>query len=134
MGADRRATLVKQREGAQEKLSVIDATKAGLQGQHTTLNRRIDGINRQAGGRDTLAVYGTNIQAVRAEIAQRRWRGGPPIGPLGLHVKLKPGEDRYSKLLSQYLASLVTAWAVQDSSDRNQLMEIFRLCMSHRGT
>ena len=81
-----------------------------------------------------LGIYGTNIQAVKAEIAKRRWNRGPPIGPLGLHVKLKAGEDRYGKLLSHFLVGLVTAWAVQDSFDRSQLLDVFRLCMSQRGT
>jgi chromosome segregation ATPase len=132
--SETRAAKLRQRLEIKINIENLDAAKAGLHGQLTGLRRRIDATQQQIGGRDPLGRYGQNLQAVKQEIGKRTWKRGPPIGPLGMFVKLKPGEDRYKTLLTGLLSNVLVSWGVQDPADRKQLLDIFRLCVRQRGT
>jgi chromosome segregation ATPase len=132
--SETRADKVKQRDDLKNDIANVDGAKAGLQSQLTVLQRRAEATQQQIGGRDPLGRYGQNLQAVKQEIGKRTWKRGPPIGPLGMFVKLKPGEDRYKTLLTGLLVNVLVSWGVQDPADRKQLLDIFRLCVRQRGT
>ncbi len=137
---EREVSAAKRREKARERddvdveLSAVNNSRNALQGQISTVDRNIEALRRSADGTDSLAMYGHNIQAVKQEIARSQWRKGPPLGPLGTFVKIKPGEQDYSKIINQVLWQNFHAWAVTDYEDKQQLQRIFQMCMTSRGT
>lgn len=73
-------------------------------------------------GQNALAPYGRDIKMVLAEIAKMRWHGEPPIGPLGMYVKLK--DTAWADLMRIQLGSLMSAFVVTDARDRPQLKKL----------
>ncbi|KAJ7069570.1 P-loop containing nucleoside triphosphate hydrolase protein [Mycena amicta] len=71
--------------------------------------------NCERAERDRYAAYGNNIQQVIKKIAETKWHGQKPLGPLGVHVKLLKPE--YGSLLRQQLGSQLTSFAVTDARD-----------------
>jgi chromosome segregation ATPase len=84
-------------------------------------------------GQNALAPYGRDIKTVLAEITKMRWHGEPPIGPLGMYVKLK--DTAWADLMRIQLGSLMSAFAVTDARDRPQLKKLLdhtKKCVSLR--
>ncbi len=139
-----RAQASADEEKRQRAIAQRDATSASIlqlqenRSQINTEAHRVQGIltrlQQQIRGKDASAKFGTNLRAVRDEIARARWFHSPPIGPLGQFVKLKPGNDRYRDVLDALLGNLLHAWAVRDPRDKATLLDIFRRCVKHRGT
>ncbi|OJA17188.1 hypothetical protein AZE42_00230 [Rhizopogon vesiculosus] len=73
-------------------------------------------------GQNALAPYGRNIKHVLDQIANMRWHGEPPIGPLGMYVKLKDG--LWADLMRIQLGGLMSAFAITDARDRAQLKKL----------
>lgn len=82
--------------------------------------------NLQARRTDRLAPFGRNLQSVMRAIDSTQWKHSRPIGPLGLHIKLK--DNRYRACVSNMLGSALCAFAVRDHADQNQLLRIFEQC------
>lgn len=80
------------------------------------------------GATEQYARYGKKIDMVWAEIRNHRWHRGFPLGPLGVHVKVKKGQEQYTKVVTTAIGVHLISWAVQDSRDRAQLMSIFKRC------
>jgi hypothetical protein len=51
-----------------------------------------------------------------------KWHGDVPVGPLGMHVKLK--EMAWADLMRIQLGGLMSAFAVTDARDRPQLKRL----------
>lgn len=73
-------------------------------------------------GQNALAPYGQDIKGVLAQIAKMKWHGDVPVGPLGIHVKLK--EMAWADLMRIQLGGLMSAFAVTDARDRPQLKRL----------
>ncbi|KAG2362689.1 P-loop containing nucleoside triphosphate hydrolase protein [Suillus spraguei] len=73
-------------------------------------------------GQNALAPYGRDIKSVLNQIAKMRWHGDVPVGPLGMHVKLK--DMAWADLMRIQLGSLMSAFAVTDARDRQQLKRL----------
>ncbi|KAG2065304.1 P-loop containing nucleoside triphosphate hydrolase protein [Suillus decipiens] len=73
-------------------------------------------------GQNALAPYGRDIKGVLDQIARMRWHGDVPVGPLGMHVKLK--DMAWADLMRIQLGSLMSAFAVTDARDRPQLKRL----------
>ncbi|KAG0704264.1 P-loop containing nucleoside triphosphate hydrolase protein [Suillus ampliporus] len=71
---------------------------------------------------NALAPYGQDIKGVLDQIGKMKWHGEAPIGPLGLHVKLK--DMAWADLMRIQLGSLMSAFAVTDARDRPQLKRL----------
>ena len=72
-----------------------------------------------------LAPYGNNIQRVLEAIKGMRWHGAPPVGPFGLHVKVRePG--RWAELMRAQLGQAMSSFAITDSRDHAQLKKLLR--------
>ena len=92
-------------------------------------------IREQAGqGQARLNRYGQNIQAVFNEIDKARWEVEKPIGPLGIHCKIRKGQEKYIKVIESALGIQLVAWAVRSPRDRQTLNGIFRLCQAQHRT
>lgn len=74
---------------------------------------------------DAFIPYGQNIKMALEKIKASRWYGDIPLGPLGLYVTAK--EPRvWGDLLRNQLGSLLTAFAITNSKDRQQLKQILQ--------
>lgn len=62
------------------------------------------------------------MPAVLRLIASTRWKGDSPVGPLGLHVRLK--ENRWANALRLGLGHQLGGFAVTDYQDRGILRKI----------
>ncbi|EMD31410.1 hypothetical protein CERSUDRAFT_163056 [Gelatoporia subvermispora B] len=75
--------------------------------------------------RNKLAPYGKNLDKVFADIQRERWNGHRPVGPFGLHVKVREPE-KWAQIMRVQLGSLMAAFAVTDAGDRRTLEQILR--------
>ncbi|KAI6027610.1 P-loop containing nucleoside triphosphate hydrolase protein [Pisolithus microcarpus] len=78
---------------------------------------------------NVLAPYGRDMKRILEQIKQMRWYGDTPIGPLGLHVRLK--DQRWASLLRSQLGTLMSAFACTDPRDRPQLKRLFDQTRNH---
>ncbi|KAI6147159.1 P-loop containing nucleoside triphosphate hydrolase protein [Pisolithus tinctorius] len=87
-------------------------------------------INRCKDRQDNvLAPYGKDMKNILEQIKQMRWHGDTPIGPLGLHVRLK--DQTWAPLLRSQLGTLMSAFACTDPRDRPQLKRLFDQTRNH---
>ncbi|KAI6129762.1 hypothetical protein EDD16DRAFT_1689974 [Pisolithus croceorrhizus] len=70
-----------------------------------------------------------DMKRILEQIKQMRWYGDTPIGPLGLHVRLK--DQRWASLLRSQLGTLMSAFACTDPRDRPQLKRLFDQTRNH---
>lgn len=120
-----------------EKIHIQKAENTSIQARGEPLERNVKEIQDQilhcdqmlnrvsSSEKNKLVAYGTNIPAVLRTIAQTRWVGDSPIGPLGLHVKAKD-PDAWGALLRGQLGGYLTAFAVTDARDQKTLKAILR--------
>lgn len=123
-------------DAAQAALKKCIADKQQLEDALSRATGHLAAAQREqsGGGQNRLNRYGQKLQAVWAEIDKVHWDGGKPIGPLGVHVKVKPGEERYIKVIESAMGINLVAWAVRTAGDRAKLMKIFKTCQSQHGT
>ncbi|KAJ6621808.1 hypothetical protein B0H10DRAFT_2162890 [Mycena sp. CBHHK59/15] len=79
---------------------------------------------------DRFAAYGSSIQQVVARIGQTRWMGTPPIGPFGIHVRVR--DARWGDVLRTQLGGLLSSFAVTDTRDQPTLKRILAEFGNHR--
>lgn len=121
---------------AQSALRKCKGDKSQLEEFASRAQAQLAAAQREQSGAGQARInrYGQRLQAVYAEIDRARWEGGKPIGPLGLYVKVKAGEEQYIKAIESALGNNLVAWAVRTASDRTQLMNIFKNCIDHQQT
>jgi hypothetical protein len=73
-------------------------------------------------GKDGAAIYGRNMPQVLQQIGRIQWRGRKPVGPLGLHVKLK--DQLWARTLRVGLGAALGSFAVTNNQDRATLRQI----------
>ena len=95
-----------------------DQAKRRIEECNTMINRCKESEN------NSLAPYGHNMKAVLDQIKRTTWHGDTPIGPLGLHVKLK--DQTWAPLLRTQLGTMMSAFACTDARDRSQLKRLFQ--------
>ncbi|OIR57718.1 MAG: Rad18-like recombination and DNA repair protein [Amphiamblys sp. WSBS2006] len=74
--------------------------------------------------KNRVNLFGKNIEQVLASIGEERGFHRRPLGPIGMHIKLKEG--KWSETMSAILHGLVTNFVVHDHHDRDILNQIFR--------
>ncbi|KAK0503863.1 P-loop containing nucleoside triphosphate hydrolase protein [Armillaria luteobubalina] len=86
---------------------------------------RCDGMVRNCEMQDKnqYAAYGRDIPQVLERIKRARWVGDQPVGPLGVHVKVRDPES-WADLLRRQLSGMLTAFAITDAQDLKQLKRI----------
>lgn len=103
----------------QETENVMKAAKAHVEACQNMLTRT------REQEQNSLAPYGKDIKGVQAQIAKMRWQGQAPIGPLGVHVKVKDPK-KWAQLLRGQLGQYMMAFACTDARDRNQLKKLLK--------
>jgi chromosome segregation ATPase len=92
----------------------LDAQVAQAKTEVSACNDQIR--NCDARMRNKLAPFGQHIDEVIAEVKKMKWNGKTPVGPLGMHVKLK--DRRWAEVMRVTLGGLMNSWAVTDARDR----------------
>ncbi|TFK52189.1 P-loop containing nucleoside triphosphate hydrolase protein [Heliocybe sulcata] len=72
---------------------------------------------------NSLGAYGRDMKRVLQEIKGAKWYGNKPVGPLGVHVKVKEPE-KWAEVLRTQLGGSMSSFAVTDARDRPQLKRI----------
>lgn len=111
-------------EEADKEQSQADAACAEVERKLSDLKRSKEQL--EARRTDRLAPYGRNVRSVMQAIDSAQWKHSKPIGPLGLHVKLK--DNAYRNCISNMLGGTLCAFAVRDRADQHQLLRIFDQC------
>lgn len=97
----------------------LQASKAESSSREAVENLRLQATNR-------LAAFGSNVSSVMQEIDRARWAHSRPIGPLGMHVKLK--DLKYRDAFHSVFGSTLCQFAVRCEQDRKTMMEILKRC------
>ncbi|KAF6747454.1 hypothetical protein DFP72DRAFT_919874 [Ephemerocybe angulata] len=114
-------------------MAANEETKAaGLRAEAeiNTLRQRISEADNmvakaRASMRDIFVPFGNNIKGVIDEIERSAWQGDKPLGPLGRYVKAREPE-KWGEILRSQLAGTLTAFAITDPRDRDQLKRILQ--------
>jgi chromosome segregation ATPase len=94
-----------------------------LRAEHES-KEAVDNLRLQATNR--LAAFGHNISIVMQEIDRARWVHSKPLGPLGMHVRLK--DLKYRNAFHSVFGSTLCQFAVQCDQDRKTMMDILKRC------
>lgn len=84
----------------------------------------VDNLKSQAKNR--LLAFGANMPMVMQEIDKARWVHSRPLGPLGMHVKLK--DLKYRDAFHSVLGSTLCQFAVRCEQDRRTMLDILKRC------
>lgn len=124
----------KQRDLRVEKESLLEQYASGQKESNIHHKRgtdlaneisRIDSdLQSMNSSQDKAAMFGQKIPAVLRQISQTRFQG-PVIGPLGMHIKLKEGFEKYQVPVEKILGvKVMSSFAVTTNQDRALLHEI----------
>ncbi|KAH7885236.1 hypothetical protein F5I97DRAFT_1354047 [Phlebopus sp. FC_14] len=116
-----------EQSAVKEKGQATEAQHKQLQERITECTTMIARCKEQQ--KNSLAPYGRDMNALLQHIGKMRWYGETPIGPLGVHVKLK--DQRWAPLLRAQLGSLMSAFACTDARDRPQLKRLLDQSKNH---
>lgn len=111
--------------------SHIQALKAQVMTAEASVRNASEGIARcremvrncELQEQNQYAAYGRNIPHILEQIKRMRWKGDPPMGPLGVHVKVRDPQ-KWADLLRRQLRGLLVAWAVTDGADLFQMRKL----------
>ena len=111
--------LERQKEGSSSKYHSI---KSKL----NDVAQNIQHLQRQK--TDRLLAYGRDmprvIQAIKEYEKQGKWKGATPIGPFGLHVRVK--DKKYTSIVETLLGSSLSGLGVDNQQDLRLLSSILK--------
>ncbi|KAG0073128.1 Structural maintenance of chromosomes protein 6 [Linnemannia elongata] len=120
------ALLEQKQEDLNNRSEQANSLVARVQRERKDNNERIQQIMSQK--QNSLRAFGQYIPDVLRDIDEvtkrRGWRGEPPTGPLGRHVKLR--EQDYKDVIEAVLGPVLNAFAVTHDQDRSTLLNILR--------
>ncbi|KAF9140875.1 Structural maintenance of chromosomes protein 6 [Mortierella sp. GBA39] len=120
------ALLEQKQEDLNNRSEQANSLVARVQRERKDNNERIQQLMSQK--QNSLRAFGQYIPDVLRDIDEvtkrRGWRGEPPTGPLGRHVKLK--EQDYKAIIEAVLSPVMNAFAVTHDQDRSTLLNILR--------
>ncbi|KAK7048559.1 p-loop containing nucleoside triphosphate hydrolase protein [Favolaschia claudopus] len=116
----RKSDVEEEMRRHKEAGSVVEAKQRELQAQIMNCDSAVQTCTRA--DQDRYAAYGKNIQKVLEQIDRTQWYGEKPLGPFGIHVKVR--DNQWAELLRSQLGSLLTSFAVTETKDLNVLRKI----------
>ncbi|KAF9962659.1 Structural maintenance of chromosomes protein 6 [Modicella reniformis] len=125
-GKETYSTLDHQLEERRDRLELTGnaVRKAKLDLKETT--ERIRQLQDQK--QNSLKAFGPTIpevlQAIQEITTRRGWKGVPPVGPLGRHVKLR--EQDWAQVIESALGNVLNGFAVTVDADRSTLYSILK--------
>ena len=109
----------------ESRVHELRAEKEREAGTGRKLREKLENLRRS--GNDKLAAFGDWMPDVVRDINNNRRFKARPIGPLGLHIKVKEGTpESIVKTLDNELKGLVHAFLVTCSADQQELFKIFQ--------
>jgi len=92
------------------------------------LDREVKDLqDAQSGGQ--AVQFGRKVPAINKAIADERNWDHPPVGPLGMHVKLKdPSYQKWAKAVGTHLGSSLKDYVVTSPKDKQLFDKILRKC------
>lgn len=69
--------------------------------------------------------YGNQIKRVLDHIGRLKWHGAPPVGPFGLHVKVRDPQ-KWATLMRTQIGGAMSSFAITDSRDFPQLKKLLQ--------
>ncbi|KIK69693.1 hypothetical protein GYMLUDRAFT_186975 [Collybiopsis luxurians FD-317 M1] len=121
--ATRKADASRRKDIAEKEAGEKQAEMTELQKNIENINGQIQQVQRSE--QNKWSAYGGGMAQVISQIEQMKWFGDAPLGPLGRYVKVREPND-WADLLAHQLGGILTAFAVTDSRDRDNLMKILR--------
>lgn len=111
-----------QRDQAQDRLADIDRQIEEVGGE---LGAKLATVrNLEGQSTDRLSAFGTNLPRVLDDIRKARWVHSPPIGPLGMYVRLD--DMRYKNAIHSLLGSALCGFAVRHNTDKATMLKILQ--------
>jgi structural maintenance of chromosomes protein 6 len=120
-----RESIRNHAESQKEKKDMYDKARADdakLREEIIGCDSAIQNLTHAAQGE--LNKYGRSLPNLLRQIEGEAWRGRKPIGPIGNYVKLK--DPQWKSVLQTQLGRLMTAFVVENSADRNQLIGMLK--------
>lgn len=101
----------------------LSAEKDRTKEQIVAIGHQLDLCNQRE--QSKLATFGKNLEAAMREVQGTQWRGQPPVGPFGIHVKVKDA-TKWGPLFRVMLGQAMSSWAVTNPADRQTLAKILK--------
>ncbi|OCF37020.1 hypothetical protein I316_00924 [Kwoniella heveanensis BCC8398] len=111
-----------ERKNALQEVDEIKRRAADEQATSKRIQEKISNLEKQSLNR--LSAFGTGLEHVMRDVQRAKWVHSPPIGPLGMHVKLE--DMSYSELMHSVLGNHLCSFAVRDARDRQTLRNILQ--------
>ncbi|ORX37312.1 hypothetical protein BD324DRAFT_440475 [Kockovaella imperatae] len=117
-------TLQAQGQVIDREVDDLVVKKGSVEQNIRNIEDRIKRLREQSG--DRLNLFGTGLDRVRQAIDHPRqpWKGGKPIGPLGMYVNLE--DPMYRKVACSVLGTTLCGFAVKHPDDKVQLLSILQ--------
>ncbi|WVF68702.1 hypothetical protein IAT40_003474 [Kwoniella sp. CBS 6097] len=109
-----------ERKNALQEVEEIRRKMADEQGTAKRIQDQISNLEKQSVNR--LSAFGGGLDHVMRDIQRTQWVHSPPIGPLGMHVRLE--DMSYRDLLHAVLGVNLCSFAVRHPRDRQTLTNI----------
>jgi len=134
-----------EQDACKRELETIEGHLSSIQTRLSDAKERLQQLQQHAHGKSGTAIYGPGVPDVLRVIDSTRWVGINPVGPLGMHVRLK--DQKWATVLRIGLGYLMGGFAVTNMQDCKTLRIILnenggcvqyssrRLCadIGHRG-
>lgn len=109
-------------EAYRRELSIIEREFADVQQRIVETEGRRDQLRGATRGKGGPIIYGPWMPQVLGIIQNTRWVGEKPVGPFGMHVKLK--DKKWAKVLRVGIGNFLGGFAVTNHQDRSTLKKI----------
>ncbi|KAF8986017.1 Structural maintenance of chromosomes protein 6 [Entomortierella lignicola] len=120
------ASLELEKSEHDTRLDVSGIAKGKLKKAVEDMDQEIKNLNAQK--QNSLKAFGPSmpevVNAIQEVTNRKGWRGDPPVGPLGRHVKLR--DVKWAPVVESALGLILNAFAVTTDADRNTLSEIVK--------
>ena len=122
-----------RREMEDAKKAVMDARSEvrAADGRVKGVEGELKGLGKGGGEGENnpVAVYGEGAVRVVREMEKLRSRfRDAPVGPLGLHIKVKDGKQEWGRSVENAIGSILSGFIVTNHEDRRVLQDIIRQC------
>ncbi len=114
-----------QEKGARDEFDNARNQLRGAEGRVRSLESQLKGLTESGGG--NAAVYGQPVARALREIEKNKRRfKEPPIGPIGMHVKVKQGKEEWAAAAENAIGNILHHFIVTSHEDRHTLMNILK--------
>ncbi|KAG0312255.1 Structural maintenance of chromosomes protein 6 [Dissophora globulifera] len=122
------AKLEAQVDESRGRLEQINSTVHKNKNELSENKERIRQMKDQM--QNSLKAFGPTIpnvlEAIQEVTGKGGWRGEPPVGPLGRHVKLRGQGQNWRAVVESALGNVLNAFAVTSDTDRSTLFNILK--------